>query len=70
MVTRADCGDRVDDVDGTEYACILPDGHYGWHLDSLRLVDAGDRRLPLEVRWGEPVALDDLTPTRPAAEAV
>lgn len=54
------CGDEVHDGD-TEFACMLPAGHHGWHLDHFRMVDEPGNRLPAELRWAPAtVALDDL----------
>jgi len=48
---RKRCNDRVTDSDGTRFRCQLAEGHPGWHLDTFRLVDAGELRLPCELRW-------------------
>jgi len=61
------CGAESHDTDGTEFACILPADHHGWHLDHFRMVDPVGQRLPCEIRWAPAtVALDDIlgTPAR------
>jgi len=64
----ARCDDRVHDVDGTRFRCQLPRGHSGWHLDTFRLVDAGELRLRCELRWDQHrLALDDLIDELPGA---
>lgn len=58
-------GDRCEawviDPDETEYWCILPVEHHGWHLDTFRMVDAAGNRLQCELRWSpRGSALDDV----------
>jgi len=61
------CGDELQDGDD-QYACVLPSGHSGWHLDLFRMVDEPGHRLPCELRWAPAtIALDDLLRVRVVA---
>lgn len=52
-VKKRRCTARVEDTDKVVFRCLLPDDHFGWHMDEYRMVDPDGRRLPCEIRWAK-----------------